>query len=220
MGTQPNFVDPLTLRYKGKRLFQPAHMLLEGMASAPDILLQHLAQQTAVDKPVKCIPVLATILDLCKDVAGRIDVDSGEEDFPEFTTRVSCQRLDTAPDLDTKMIASSSGHGGQPLHVLSAAEIHAERWLVHTDRPVFYPNDESPDAVALKIKLMLTCNRLLGVQSFVVVMPYVCVFSIPHLHTGRVNDICEEVVRTVQRVFREDYEVRLREEHRTKRAAK
>lgn len=219
MATQPSFVDPLTLRYKGKRLFQPAHMLLEGMAGSPDILLQHLAQQTAIDKPVKCIPVLANILELCKDISGRIDIDNGEEDFPEFSTKVTCQRLDTSPDLETKMVAQSSS-GGLPLHILSAAEIHAERWLVHTERPMFFPNDEAPDALALKLKLMLTCNRLIGVQSFVVAMPYVAVFSIPHLHTGRIDEICAEVVKNVQRVFREDYEVRLREEHRNKRAGK
>lgn len=211
-------VDPLTLRYKGKRLFQPAHMLIEGMQSSPDILLQQLSQ-AAVNAPVKCIPVLSNIMELCKDVAGTIEIDSGSDEFPEFATKVSCQRLDTAPDLDTKMIASSS-QSGIPLHILSAAEIQAERWLLHVDRPMFYPNDESPDAIALKIKIMLSCNRIMGVQSFVVAMPYVALFSIPHLCLPRAEDIRWELMQTVQRIFREDYEVRLREEHRKKRETK
>lgn len=218
MGQKAAVVDPLTLRYKGKRLFQPAHMLVEGMQSSPDILLQQLSL-TAVTSPVKCIPVLATIMELCKDVAGYCEVDSGVDDFPEFTTKVLCERLLASPDLDTKLIASSTG-SSIPLHILSAAEIQAERWLLHVDRPMFFPNDESPDAIALKVKLMLACNRVIGVQSFVVAMPYVCLFSIPHLHTGRAEDIRWELMQTVQRVFREDYEVRLREEHKKKRDTK
>lgn len=219
METNPVSVDPLTLRYKGKRLFQPAHMLAEDLRSSPDYLLQQLAL-AAIDKPVKCIPVLQTIMELCKDVAGTLAVDSAGEEFPEFSVVTQFQRLDTAPDFDTKMVASAGGAHGHPLHILSAAEIQSERWLVHTDRPMFFPNDESPDAVALKIKLMLACNRVMGIQSFVVVMPYIAMFSIPHLWTNRGEQARNELSVVMRRVFREDYEIRLREEHREKRTSK
>lgn len=219
METNPVSVDPLTLRYKGKRLFQPAHMLAEGLRSSPDYLLQQLAQ-SAIDKPVKCIPVLQTIMELCKDIAGSLDVDNVGEEFPEFFVNVKFQRLDSAPDLETKMVASSSGAGSQPLHIISAAEIQSERWLVHTDRPMFFPNDESPDAVALKVKMMLSCNKVVGIQSFVIVQPYVGLFSIPHLWTNRGEQARNELGVVMRRIFREDYEVRLREEHRGKRATK
>lgn len=219
MATNQASVDPLTLRYKGKRLFQPAHMLTEGLRSSPDYLLQQLAQ-ASIDKPVKCIPVLQTIMELCKDVAGTLAVDSEGEEFPEFFVTTQFQRMDSAPDFDTKMVASTGGPHSQPLHILSAAEVQSERWLVHTDRPMFFPNDETPDAVALKIKLMLACNRIMGIQSFVVVMPYIAVFSIPHLWTNRGEQARNELGVVMRRIFREDYEVRLREEHRGKRDAK
>lgn len=219
METNQASVEPLTLRYKGKRLFQPAHMLTEGLRSSPDFLLQQLSH-ASIDKPVKCIPVLQTILEMCKDITGRLEIDQGGDEFPEFVITTSFQRLDSAPDLDTKMVASSSGMGGQPLHILSAAEIQSDRWLVHTDRPMFFPNDESPDAVALKIKLMLACNRVMGIQSFVVVQPYIAMFSIPHLWTSRGDQARNELGVVMRRIFREDYEVRLREEHRGKRDPK
>lgn len=214
---QQSTVDPTMLRYKGRRLFHPVNAATDDPEIATALSLNPKLLNEVQQTALKCIPDDSVLSMMCRDLTSELFIDNGREELIYAEPEVQFEDAPEGLDSD-KYEASESAM--QAHYIVAPSQFGFLKKVCHVSSPFWFPEYKDLVNNAMRVKTILHCNRVPGVQHFMPILPYAAVFSIPKLWANRVELVLRDLRMAMLDLFRDNYEIRIRGEFHRKRDQK